>query len=374
MGSFNVACGISNISINEGSPVGFLLMSKTQPGQIVRGADHSKGYAFQVHPHAQYTPFLPMVFGTYDDYGNVADVEETRTSKIIEAIFKRPIETVIRCITENELYGSQNEFLKQYGIENHKLDSFGPIGKGLESVGFIENINDANEKTYTYKNYTVVFHASGLYSIIHPNKTVAAVSKNKFEDTVIPVNSALDVLRYFHEVTNLLPGFKEEHWSEVKLLSSLYGMYVHRDIWNGMSEYIDTEAQAWGTEIAERNKKERQMFFSKVCKTEVFSKVLGKTVVTNGFKLLYIMPACRQMMSTISLPLGFYPLLGAYSGSNEMDQVEKLYETLRSVNRIFQPSFVGTQDGEPKATRLLHKLANKAIASHGYDDEEDKDR
>ena len=78
MGSFNVACSVSNISINCGDEAVFIPLELAKhPYGIGDGNCHL------IYANAFYIPATLPLFGTYADYGTL-DVEETASSKFIK--------------------------------------------------------------------------------------------------------------------------------------------------------------------------------------------------------------------------------------------------------------------------------------------------
>lgn len=70
MGSWSVYCGISQISITDGKKCVLLPLKKTASGS--------------------YLPYMPAtlpVFGEYNDYGGMQNIEENENTKFIEEYF-----------------------------------------------------------------------------------------------------------------------------------------------------------------------------------------------------------------------------------------------------------------------------------------------
>ncbi len=90
MGSFNAACSISNISINAGDPVAYIPLENAKYRYHI-----GDGNDMLLHTNCFYVPVTLPVFGIYDDYGGVDDIEENENTKIIEEHFGIPISKVI---------------------------------------------------------------------------------------------------------------------------------------------------------------------------------------------------------------------------------------------------------------------------------------
>ena len=101
MGSFNVACSISNISINCGTKVAFIPLLPNEMNERI-GRKYNKfnlkpGYVF-LEPSANcvsndgafqfYKPFSLPIYAEYNDYGGIENIEENITTKAIKEYFR----------------------------------------------------------------------------------------------------------------------------------------------------------------------------------------------------------------------------------------------------------------------------------------------
>lgn len=90
MGSFNVACSVSNISIGAGDPVAYI------PLEVARYPYHiGDGNDMLIYTHCFYAPVTLPIFGEYDDYGGVENIEINRNTEIVEEHFGIHIGKVI---------------------------------------------------------------------------------------------------------------------------------------------------------------------------------------------------------------------------------------------------------------------------------------
>lgn len=90
MGSFNVACSISHVSINSGDPIVFipLEVSKYPTGKI---GDNN---LYLLYCSAFYSPACFPLKGEYDDYGGIEYIEKDDALKFAEEWYKLPIEKI----------------------------------------------------------------------------------------------------------------------------------------------------------------------------------------------------------------------------------------------------------------------------------------
>lgn len=120
MGSFNVSCAISHVSINPGDPIVFFpLKMKYKEGFI-----HSDA-RFLCEPCDIMTPMTFPIFGEYDDYGYIGSVVEDDNTRLIAKHYHMDM---------NKFYERETQLPKQtsgmfvhrsvydYMISNHKND------------------------------------------------------------------------------------------------------------------------------------------------------------------------------------------------------------------------------------------------------------
>ena len=98
MGSFAVSCGLSNLAIHESDKVGFVLLEPPVSDMLGhRFSSDSGGQVYTGYVTDNFAPFLPPIFGEYDDGGSLCEIEDSVTTKLIERIFNRPIQVVVNC-------------------------------------------------------------------------------------------------------------------------------------------------------------------------------------------------------------------------------------------------------------------------------------
>jgi len=89
MGSFNVACSISNISIGYGDDITYIPLEVSKyPYKI------GDGNNLLIYSHCFYSPVTLPIFGSYDDYGRIENIKRDTNVEIIEAYFDEKIEDI----------------------------------------------------------------------------------------------------------------------------------------------------------------------------------------------------------------------------------------------------------------------------------------
>ena len=89
MGSFNVACSVSNISIRAGDPVAFIPLEVAKYPYKIGDGNH-----MLIYSNCFYAPATLPIFGEYDDYGGVENIIRDKNLEIIEKFFGKTIELV----------------------------------------------------------------------------------------------------------------------------------------------------------------------------------------------------------------------------------------------------------------------------------------
>lgn len=84
MGSFNVSCVLSNLSIRHGDPCYYipLIADKWSNGVIPRDS----GICSNEGSQALFQPVFLSIFGKYDDYGSIEDIAKNSNTEAIERI------------------------------------------------------------------------------------------------------------------------------------------------------------------------------------------------------------------------------------------------------------------------------------------------
>ncbi len=82
MGSFDVACAASNITINCGDPIVFLPLEVNRYANKLGDGSHHLIYAW-----CYYNPVCLPIFGTYDDYGRIGKIKRDLNVDVVENFF-----------------------------------------------------------------------------------------------------------------------------------------------------------------------------------------------------------------------------------------------------------------------------------------------
>lgn len=148
MGSYNVACSISNISIGPGEEILFFPLEKNEYRYGIGDGNH-----FLIGSNCFYNPVCLPIFGEYDDYGGIENIVKNDNIKVIEKFFDGiPINDICNPQETNIEPISSGMFVHKEIFDamiNNPLDEWGKnyLVNMLEKLtGFREDLKQALEK------------------------------------------------------------------------------------------------------------------------------------------------------------------------------------------------------------------------------------
>ena len=108
MGSFNVACAISNLSMGYGTKCVFIPLIRHQYNGLKKSVSQLISNEGPCH---FFYPFCLPIVGYYDDYGGIKDIEKSKTTEAIEKYFGITIDEFMRIATScrDDSYGGLYE-------------------------------------------------------------------------------------------------------------------------------------------------------------------------------------------------------------------------------------------------------------------------
>ena len=357
MGSFDVGCGLSNLTIHYGDKAGILILdqrsnrlprsaygSAPEPGRVfLSGNDH--------------LPFLPPVYGVYDDYGRLRDIRPSATTQVLETLFNRSAKVVIDCIVDMRgVYDSYGEIYKQYKqAELEEALSYGkPVEEALLAVGF-EEVPSESGFAFEYGSYKISHGGSGHLWTVTRNDLNQAIGAIRVTD------NAQNVLDAFSDMTGSYPGFAREDFSRVRLLNRIGGMFFLEEVFTKMDEFSKTE-HYMNTFPAMRAKRHREKF------TEFLEhlKDPGDKFFPSHIRF------ADDFSRDYSFPMEQWELLKAYeSNKDEFFAMESFKVVADSVNRLLAPTYCGEQMGNDRASLMLNHISKGIldVRQKEYEDE-----
>lgn len=360
MGSFNVGCVVSGLTVHESDRVGFMA--------ITPKLDHRTGQpqspesrSFYLYTHDLYEPFLPPVYGVYGDYGRIEDLEESAVTQVYEAIFLRPAVDVLNAIgCSRELYDTYGEIAALY-LTDEAREAIGgfntPAADVLPKLGFeAAKPHEGFLEAYTMGEYTLSykFVPFGDTDISHNSWTL---TRGKLHTVVfsdlVAYNGYSSMLSAFAKETGLLPGFKREEWSAVRALSELSGTFFLRDIYEEIRGPVgktlwDQETPSRWAEDFDRAKAAHGRGQVELANAHLFQvqRVVGMRDQAHWDRVLTTLQA------------------------EDFSEISFFLSTLMATNRMLMPCYNGEQFGNDAASQVLAKSTMKLLKARLRDQED----
>lgn len=365
MGSFNVGCGISNLAIQQGDDVGFIILTK---GTGNERNDPSVGVANFIYGNELFRPYLPPVFGMYGDYGIVEAIEPSKTTEILEAMFSLPVNDIIECITCRRGLYSEGEIFERYFVGSKKFTEFGVSHEtALIALGFTKSPSGAREEVYNLGKFDIVVRPYEKQPMLY----VWSIWDAEKEETVLVPEfisqSTTHVLEEFSKVSGIFPGYKEEDYAKIQTLKSLYGMYFLKDTFTGMKSHLEKNDYFFPDE---------KDSLEKMWNEFRNARTLLKVEEPESYKLLLPHLSLGQYIFRYTgFPIASIEELAVYGETYEYLEMPYLSSIMTTLNRMFMPSYCGTQDGDDDASAALNAITNKTLAARRkeYDKYNDED-
>lgn len=360
MGSFDVGCGLSNLTIHYGDRAGFLILDeraryredRNSPGKSLTFGD-------------DYLPFLPPVFGTYDDYGRIRNITPSTTTAVLEKIFGRPIEVVMDCLMGmRDVYDSYGEIYQNYILpECRPAERYGtPTEETLITVGF----EKTGDNTFVFGDFELALDAKKSTWTISDKESGVKITK------VHSTHNTDDLLNAFGTSTRVYPGFSPDDYERVRLLNRLGGMFFLEDVLVKMEKFTSATHYMNNFENRgmDRRKDELNEFFEYL-----------KTQKDERFPFSGYLPFTEDFRRDSSFPMEHWALLEVYeSDPDALLSMVTIKRTASSVNRVLAPTYCGEQTGNDRASLMLNLIekqildARKEEYEKEVDDDEDEEK
>jgi hypothetical protein len=380
MGSFNVSCGLSSLPIGYSDKAGFVILRDTTEHSNMFGFSPKDGKSLEIGPIKRYVPLLPPIFGKYDTYGRLENIEPSATTELLEKIFHKPIAVIAQCIgADRNVYSNYSPIFENYFLDKV---SFGDayqddkdFDTALTSVGFAKE--DVDHLSYKYEDYRL-FRDGRKWKI-------QIISTEKIFLSHINVNYPSDLLAAFADVTNIFLGFAPEDWSSVKALSKLSGMFFLPEIVTKVAKTIDYSEWREDTflEDCEDFLKTYDVNHKPTSNQQGFSMMrenLFEEEIKTGRRMHTSAWGLRTNIflgTNTSLTPQQYDLLDIYPNGEEFSILRDLITVAEFVSRPLQPSMYVSESSDSDSLKTLFNVSLEIIAKREkerndeYYDEED---
>ena len=363
MGSFDIGCGVSNLHIDSGNRTGvYLVSTRRRDRYSIRDTETKLCY---INNTDVYKPIFPPVFGTYDDYGQLTNIEDSLTTKMLEKIFNRPIQVITDCIGNSfrgGAYDNSGPILKNYGPQDNKLLSSYSVSTSdiLKSVGFVQE----SEDVYSFGKYQLVL-VDGYKAQVKNAETGEVLADKRTYSSSGPLN-------VFSDATGIYPGFQPEDYEAVDLLNNSSAMFFLPSMVEGVYEEIQNEYLA-----------KRDLDYL-VDDWEGFQKQHEPKEELGSFNFSRLGERVSETLTREThLPHQYFSAFANELSLDELLSIQKLLTVTTAVNRMIQPSYCGEQNGNDEASLALSKLSVAFLEARRaewdeengeyYDEDDDED-
>lgn len=348
MGSSNITCGISNLSINEGDEVGFVILNKntstTDPNDRP-----IHGQSYNTYATDLFAPFLPPVYGKYRENGRIVEIQESLTTELLENHFRRPAEVVLNCIYSQSVYDYFGDIFANYFVPEQTWERTDVISHDiLLAHGFIKDEQVSGR--YLFGDYALDIEENadgsskpgGLWYIWNnlESEVVGHGDMGQFID---------DIMDEFSQVTGQFPGFDSNDYDVVKTLSELSVMFFLKEAYDGMKSYTMKNSFNKMTFI------NLEFMWDKMMKTIEEGQEDGFSPEQSSV----IFASMERILGETSFPINKVAELKVYEDNYDVFEMSILTAVMASVNKIFLPSDCDFHKSKNDAMYVLSRVARK---------------
>jgi hypothetical protein len=240
MGSFNVACSVSSLSINSGDEVLFFPLL---PTHFSSSRPHEVGvHSTLIYSDCYFTPFCLPIRGKYNDYGSVEDVVHDANTRAIEEFFGITIDQFIGSITGRQGFtDTYSDLFETYSLHQNLLRSYETKfdDSFMLAIGFVKKENGR----YQFEDHKLeidVRASNGQYARgnhdAHFYEVDGTLLYGAGPDHCFSVK---EFLERYHKISGYMLNIPKDKQTIVKLLGSISCMFVHGDIYKSLSDYTN---------------------------------------------------------------------------------------------------------------------------------------
>jgi len=326
VGSFDVSCGLSNLSIESGDRAGLLLLNDVR-GEYEYNDKLIHGEATIVYHNAHYRPFFGAIYGKYDDYGSLEDIEENVTTKVLEGIFGIPILSIVNIVTAPHygLYNDSSPLPEAFGLPE-RIFSYGKTdGQSLIELGFTEVVKD---KEYEFEGHRLI-GGDRKWKIVR-----ADGAKKK-----LSVNYTHEAVELFGDFTGAYPGYDKSLYEKLRTIRKLNGMFFHPSVFEAVK-------------AVPRGSFEQTFVDRFLEKWNEYMDTYRTPIADDDF--VAMMKQNNEFVSrNMSVPPEFRSHFAAYIDSDEIIDLYYLDIAFSTTNRMYAPTLYAGQAVEDEGHRAL---------------------
>jgi hypothetical protein len=360
MGCFNVACGISNLSINAGDPVVFIpLIPPTYRHHGFTNCiiDNITGTNTSnlIYSNCMFDPFCFPIKGTYNDYGGIENIERDINTDVVSDFFSLDIAIIIDIIFETRNINDKSSILhEKFALHNFNDDIdniFSP--DFLIDMGFIQT-SKKNHYVFPDKKskFCIYFDIDEKVCDIITNDRVISCDVFRYNGKELFLNELFELYNYHFNVSY-------DNQIIVNILSSMAGMFIHRYVYDAMIHadqrfvYNKINVDIFDKQFDEA--RDKLIASSQKCELDSYGLYDFKNSIFDGaFSNWYF-------FSKMYVPK-------IIDGSIKQIIVDyiKFSRIMYSTNHFFFPTMNGEQGGNDIATKVVHDAVDSILKDRLY--------
>lgn len=307
MGSYNYSCGLSHASIGEGDRVGVILIEPNEYSYRDRDC--------RIGATEEYYPTAPPIFGRYNDYGAIRDIEQSPAVSYIESKYGVPLRAVFAAMKERDPYSQQvSEWFCPDGVPLADKQYRTVEADSLIELGFTRSGDNFLRDGWVL---SIDIQHDHQYRLTLANDEIVK-SKTFFAST------AYEFFREYHEVTRTWIGVPPHLGQAFTRLMRVSAMYYLPEVYEAILatdvfQKVHSSHYDQGVEnLSETIKEERNRF--------LFMPDFAREVLTTG--------STEQYKHIANHPETWRPLF-------------LMHDFMRSTNNTYMPPALGEQGGNP---------------------------
>lgn len=359
MGSFNVACSISNLSIDCGVETVYLPIFPSRYNKVDMGVGVQ---SMLTYPYCYFSPLTFPIKGEYNDYGNVEELQKDVNTEHIEEFFGISIEeflAVVSCARGNSVVDGHDDMFRVFAINNTLMEYKKKFDDAfMLELGFVK---DGKRFKFGEFQYTVELVSIPNPIKEHREKETGFVIYDKDDNEVVrgrAYDAKKDVQDEFFKLTGWHINVSKENQTRVKILQGTSGMYIIKSVYDGLVKSFSGEGH-WGAMVKENGSFEQR-----------YDKAVEKMKENESDE-----PTMQLLESMRWDSDEYFRFYGEWTHFKEMywksfaqkdfkaidSEYRKFYYGMYSANRFFFPAMNGEQCGNLEAEKVLARATIGAI-------------
>lgn len=320
MGCFNYSCGLSNASIGYSDRAGVILLTKNQYSLLKRDCSLISD---------MYIPVSGPIFGKYNDYGSLMDIERSPMVEAMEHEYKTPIEGIFASLLSDSPYDTEMRkfFFQDTPLPYDENERFKAFDRS-DLVGW--GFTPKTESKWAYGQKTLTIEGSNKFHV-----TDGDTSPHNFV-----ARTAVEFLDNFHSATQIWLGLSRVESDRFNRLITLTAMYYLPEVYDALLPVVS----------------DRFLSMSKYFEVllEDIKRVSG-TEDSSAFAVSDLNMGnsfVREVVSVKSMDVFKHMAMN----QDAWRPLWHMYDMMQATNQAYMPPVMGSQTGSPHAEKAVAEV------------------